>query len=70
MLRRIQQSTTGYAEATTVNGSIRGALGSGDWPDTLGFEAVNGSITLELADGLATDVEARTVNGGISLRKR
>jgi len=59
-------STTGYAEATTVNGSIRGALGSGDWPDTLGFETVNGSITLELADGLATDVEARTVNGSIS----
>ncbi len=59
-------STTGYAEATTVNGSIRGALGVGDWPDTLGFETVNGSITLDLPEGLSTAVEASTVNGSIS----
>jgi len=59
-------STTGYAEATTVNGSIRGALGRGDWPDTLQFETVNGSITLDLPEGLSTAVEASTVNGSIS----
>ena len=59
-------STTGYAEATTVNGSIRGALGSSDWPDTLDFETVNGSITLDLPEGLSTTVEASTVNGSIS----
>lgn len=62
----ISFSTKGFAEATTVNGSIRGALGAGDWPDTLGFETVNGSITLDLPDGLDTDVDARTVNGSIS----
>lgn len=59
-------STTGYAEAATVNGSIRGALGAGDWPDTLGFETVNGSITLDLPDSLSTEVDASTVNGSIS----
>lgn len=59
-------STTGYAEATTVNGSIRGALGTSDWRDALRFETVNGSITLDLPDDLSTEVDASTVNGSIS----
>jgi hypothetical protein len=59
-------STTGYASASTVNGSIRGALGRADWTDDLEFQTVNGSITLDLPESLSTDVEARTVNGAIS----
>jgi len=59
-------STTGYARASTVNGSIRGAIGRADWPDELEFETVNGGITLDLPEGVSTNVEARTVNGSIS----
>jgi len=59
-------STTGYAAATTVNGSIRGSLGRADWQDDLEFHTVNGGVTLDLPDGLSADVEARTVNGSIS----
>lgn len=59
-------STTGYAEATTVNGSIRGSLGRADWQDDLEFATVNGGVTLDMPDGLSAEVEAKTVNGSIS----
>jgi putative adhesin len=59
-------STTSTARASTVNGSIRGSFGRGDWMDALEFHTVNGSITLSLPDGLNTDVKASTVNGDIS----
>jgi len=49
-----------------VNGSIRGAIGRADWPDELEFETGNGGITLDLPEGVSTNVEARTVNGSIS----
>ena len=62
----ISFSTTGHAEATTVNGGIRGSFGASDWADDLGFQTVNGSITLDLPDALSADVEASTVNGSIS----
>ena len=41
-------STTAYGEASTVNGSIRGTLGSSHWTEALRFKTVNGSITLDL----------------------
>lgn len=59
-------STSSYGEATTVNGSIKGELGSGDWPDTLEFTTVNGGITLTVPADISTDVRASTVNGDIS----
>lgn len=61
----VDVSTTGFAAATTVNGSIRAAMGRSDWSGPLEFETVNGSITLELPDGVGADVTARTVNGAI-----
>ncbi len=61
----IDISTTGYAEAATVNGSITAELGSSEWRGELEFETVNGSIEVELPDGIGADVSARTVNGGI-----
>ena len=59
-------STSSYGEASTVNGSIRGAMGASGWNDALSFRTVNGSITLELPPDLSADVRASTVNGEIS----
>ncbi|HET7791041.1 MAG TPA: DUF4097 family beta strand repeat-containing protein [Gemmatimonadales bacterium] len=61
----IDVSTSGHAEATTVNGSIRAAMGKADWPDGAEFTTVNGGITLQLPAGLAANVRASTLNGDI-----
>jgi hypothetical protein len=59
-------STSSYGEASTVNGSIRGVMGTAAWNDDLAFHTVNGSITLDLPPDLAAEVRATTVNGEIS----
>jgi putative adhesin len=59
-------STSSYGEASTVNGSIKGAMGSTDWTHALEFSTVNGSITVDLPANLSTDLRARSVNGDIS----
>jgi hypothetical protein len=59
-------STSAYADASTVNGSIKGAMGGTDWAKGLNFQTVNGSITLDLPGNLSTDLQAETVNGDIS----
>jgi len=61
----IRVSTSGYAEAHTVNGSIVAALGRSNWSDAIEFSTVNGGITLDLPAGLSTEVRASTVNGDI-----
>lgn len=59
----IEISASGFAEANTVNGSIRARMGRADWSGSLDFQTVNGSITLELPPNLSASVEASTVNG-------
>ena len=59
-------STSAHGEASTVNGSITGTLGSSAWSDTLSFKTVNGSITLDLPGDANTELRAATVNGDIS----
>ena len=59
-------STSAYAEAHTVNGSIKGSFGSTDWVDSLDFKTVNGSITIDLPSNLSTELRARSVNGDIA----
>lgn len=61
----VDVSTRGYAEASTVNGSIRAGLGRADWTGALDFNTVNGGITLTLPAGFAAAVEAKTVNGDL-----
>jgi hypothetical protein len=61
----VEISTTGLAQAVTVNGSIRASLGSSDWTGRLEFETVNGSITVELPAGIGAEVTAKTINGNI-----
>ena len=56
-------STTGSAEASTVNGSIDAAMERYDIVTGLSFSTVNGSISLDLPDDVDADVNARWVNG-------
>lgn len=61
----IRVATAGRARASTVNGSIDARLGVADGREPLSFECVNGGITVELPEGAAAEVDARTVNGSI-----
>lgn len=62
----IDISTSGLAEAVTVNGSIEAELGRADWKNEARFKTVNGSVTLYLPAEVNAEVRARTVNGDIS----
>jgi hypothetical protein len=54
-------------EATTVNGSIRAEVRSGaSSADDIKLSTVNGSVHLNLPEGVNADVSAKTVNGGIT----
>src|SRR5216683_7696779 len=61
----VRVSTTGLAEASTVNGSVTAEMGRANWTNVLEFSTVNGGITLTLPPKLDTDVQAKTVNGEI-----
>jgi hypothetical protein len=62
----VHLSTSSYAQASTVNGSITASLGSSDWTHPVRFETVNGSVMLELPTETSAQLEAETVNGNIS----
>ena len=61
----VRVSTTGLAEASTVNGSVSATLGRADWVGEAEFTTVNGGITLTLPAGANTEVSAETVNGDL-----
>lgn len=61
----VRVSTSGTAQASTVNGSVTAEMGRADWTGSLVFESVNGGITLTFPAGLSTDLRAETVNGSI-----
>jgi len=62
----ISITTSGYADAKTVNGEIVVRMGNSDWPNSIEFKTVNGSITLDLPANLNTRFSADTFNGEIS----
>lgn len=62
----VNVSTSGLAQASTVNGSITVRMGRANWTNDLKFTTVNGGITVELPGELHADVSASTVNGGLS----
>lgn len=63
----INVSTTSYAQAKTVNGSIRVSMGSADWPEkNLEFASVNGAIDVSVPKGTSARVHMKTLNGSIS----
>ncbi|MEJ2205291.1 MAG: DUF4097 family beta strand repeat-containing protein [Gemmatimonadota bacterium] len=59
----VELSTTGRAEATTVNGSIEAAFGDTGPREELTFSTVNGSITLDVPDDIDADLDASWLNG-------
>jgi len=61
----VRVSTTGLAEASTVNGSVYAEMGRSNWDNELEFSTVNGGITLILPGKLDTELVATTVNGDI-----
>jgi hypothetical protein len=61
----VRVSTTGLAEASTVNGSVYAEMGKANWTNDLEFSTVNGGITLIMPGKLDTEVRANTVNGEI-----
>ncbi len=62
----IDISTTGYAQAKTVNGGISARLGNASWPGELEFMTINGCINLDLPTTVSTEITAETLNGEIS----
>ena len=58
-------ATTGNATARTTNGSIRATIGTADWDGEASFETTNGSVTLEVPEGIDANLNVRTVNGSI-----
>ncbi|HET7219834.1 MAG TPA: DUF4097 family beta strand repeat-containing protein [Vicinamibacterales bacterium] len=59
-------STRAYGTASTVNGTVRGAMGSATWTDAVKIHTVNGSVSLDLPADTSTDLNAATVNGSIA----
>ena len=59
----IEISTSGFAEASTINGSIDAAMERYNIEAGLSFSTVNGSISLDLPDDVNADLDARWVNG-------
>lgn len=63
---RIRLSTTGTAQADTINGAIEATIGTACWTRPLSFSTVNGSIDLSLPSSASTALRASTINGSIS----
>jgi hypothetical protein len=61
----VHVSTSAYASAATVNGSIDAALGSAEWTEPISFNTVNGAIHLTLPAQLDADVRCQTLNGTV-----
>lgn len=62
----VEVTTTGTAEATSVNGSIKAVVGARMLNHDLTFRTVNGSIAVTLPDGVGADVRATTLNGSLT----
>jgi hypothetical protein len=59
----IDLSTSGFAEAETVNGSIEAVMGGRDLRNGVAFSTVNGSISLDVDDQIDADLDASWLNG-------
>lgn len=57
--------TSGFAEASTVNGNVIARMGQNRLPGGARYSTVNGNITLEVPSGLDAELRASTVNGSI-----
>jgi Putative adhesin len=62
----VDASSSSWVSASSVNGSVKVAMGSADWDGRLKLSSVNGSVTLELPGETNTDVRFSSVNGNLS----
>ncbi len=62
----IRLSTSGYADAKTVNGEVSAKLGTSNWTGPINFKTVNGEINVELPASAGAVVNATTLHGEIS----
>lgn len=62
----INVTTAAWAQAETVNGSIKASMGDAAWNGTLKIASVNGSIELRMPSDLNADVKFSSVNGQMS----
>jgi hypothetical protein len=60
----VEVTTGGFAEARTVNGSIRARM-EGTPSGDVSFETVNGSIELDVDEGLDANLDAAWMNGDL-----
>ena len=61
----VEVSTTGEAQAVTVNGDIRATLRGRRWKQPLDFRTVNGTVTVQLPADASTKVHAEVQNGRV-----
>lgn len=61
----VDVSTDAWAQATSVNGSVKVRMGRADWDGNLRITTVNGSIDLEVPASLSTEVKFSSVNGSL-----
>ena len=59
-------STKGWAELSSVNGSIDARMGRAEWTGTLKISTVNGSVHLDMPSDMNADVRFRSVNGRLN----
>lgn len=57
--------TRGFAEASSVNGSVNVVMGRANWGGEARYSSVNGAVSVTLPGDASTDVRASTVNGSI-----
>lgn len=62
----VRISTSAWADAETVNGSIEARMGSAAWSGTLEFKSVNGSVKIEVPGDFSADVRFKSMNGRIN----
>jgi hypothetical protein len=61
----IRVTTSSWAKAATVNGSVAVEMAGKDWPEDLEFKSVNGSIVLDLTEAPNAALRAETMHGAI-----
>ena len=59
----VRVSTSEWAQATSVNGSITARFGSAEWSDSLKLATVNGTIDLEVPADFSAEISFSSVNG-------
>jgi len=62
----VRVATTRLATAKTVAGWVEASIGLADWGRDLGFQTVNGNITVTIPAGTNAEVHANVVSGNIS----